>query len=233
MGAVLAMINSLSWRHLVPFGLALAISGCTNGDAPPLTQVAQALVTQITSGPAEAPDIRTQLTPDVVASVDRPFLLVSLPARDAEAIVPLVTRTGNRSDWRTADGTSVVLDGDILIATRGLGADLFLAQFGDLPAALERGAGTITRQHQRLDGENHPVTTSYRCEIIDNGLETINAITQDIVTRNLTEHCESDTPMAEDFTNQYWISVADGEIWQLKQWVSPAVGYIILQYVKR
>lgn len=225
MGAVLAMRRVLSAAALL-----LALGACGNGAAPPLTQIGGALVTQIFNSD-DAPDVRAQLTPQVLANLQQPLLLVELPARKASATMARFAVTDGRTDWRSGDGSAVVMVDDVLIATRGLGADLFLAEVGDLRAALIRGSGTISRRHHLLDGENQEYTQSYTCTITDAGLETINLLTGNIVSRRSIETCVSESPKNMQFMNEYWSVPGSVEILQSYQWVSTEVGYMILKYI--
>lgn len=230
MGTVLAMKTILA--YLGPVGVALALAGCGNNEASPIAQVASTVATQVTGSTAPV-DVRAQITPELIASAELPFILVDLPARDATATIVLFATTGNRTDWRTADGASVVLVDDVVIATRGLGADLFLADIGDLPQALANGSGTVTRRHQWLDGENQVFAQSIQCRIADAGFETISLVTGNTVLRKTTETCEPESTNIQQFTNEYWTSPISGRIVKSNQWVSSEVGAIILEYVRR
>jgi hypothetical protein len=167
MGAVLAM-SMMLFSQCRPLGLlavSLVLTACGNTGAQPLGQVASAVVAQMTTETSDADDVRARLTPSVVAAVQEPFLLVSLPARDASATLRAFATVDGRTDWRGSDGIAFVMADDILIATRGLGADLFLAEAAGLRMALANGSGAVTRRHRLLDGENREVVAEYESKL--------------------------------------------------------------------
>ena len=227
------MIKILSLRSKLLTLCALGLSACGNSDAQSLGQIAGAIATQITSDAPDADDVRAQLTPAVVAAVEEPFLLVSLPARDASATFRLFANIDGRTDWRGSDGISVVTAQDIVVATRGLGADLFLAEAAGLRNALAIGSGTIARHHSHLDGENREIVQQYQCNVSVAGVETVDLIARIVATRRIDEACQPTGRDGEAFTNNYWIGIDDGLIWQSNQWISDDIAYIMIQHLKR
>ena len=221
------------FKIIVPAGILTALIACGSSDSQPLTQVFGAVATQLTSDGTAARDARAQLTPEIVAGVTEPFLLVDVPARQASATFAVFARSQNRTDWRGADGISIVVADDFVVATRGLGADLFLADPGGLRAALSSGSGRSVRRHTRLDGENREVKFIYNCLVQTDGFETIDQIDRKIVSKKITEICESDLRTETDFSNSYWIGAVDGLVWQSEQWVSPDVGHLKLTNLRR
>lgn len=212
----------------------LSLTACSNQGTQPLSQAFGALTAQLQAVGTPAADARSQLSPPVVGAVKQPFLLAELPVRQASASMTLFNRRGDIEDWRGADGTSVVLDHDILIATRGLGADLFAAQAPQLRSALAGASGTIQREHRYLDGENRPFSHAYTCVITaSGGREAVDLIARKVATERLVETCKADKSDSKGFTNEYWIGLADGQIWQSRQWVSNALGSLLIQHLVR
>lgn len=235
MGAVLAMSIILFSRYkpLALLAFSLVLNACGNTGAQPLGQVASAVVTQLTTATSDADDVQTQLTPAVVAAVQEPFLLVSLPARNASATLRAFAAFDGRTDWRGGDGIAFVLADDIIIATRGLGADLFLAEAPGLRMALADRSGAVTRRHSHLDGENREVVAEYACTIAVTGIETIDLIARNVQTEKVTETCLPVTKDGQAFINSYWIGVSDRLIWQSEQWISHDIAYALIRHIKR
>lgn len=212
--------------------LGLGLAACGTAGDQPLGQLASAAISQVTNKSADAGDVRAQLTPAAVAAVQEPFVLVSLPARQASATLRIFANVDGRIDWRGNDGISIVTTDDIVIATRGLGADLFLAEAAGLRSALVKGTGTITRRHTLLDGENRESIVQYDCTISVTGMETVDLIARKSVSKKMTETCRQQDGAGVSFTNQYWIGFADELMLQSKQWINDDIGYLIVQHIK-
>lgn len=227
------MILSIQGRMLALLTSGLVLNACGNTGAAPLGQVASAVVGQMTAGRSDAGDVRAQLTPAVVAAVQEPFLLVNLPARNASATLRAFATIDGRTDWRGGDGISFVIADDIVIATRGLGADLFLAEAAGLRAALAKGSGTITRRYSHLDGENREVIAQYECTISAAGSETIDLIERNVVTEKRTEACLPVTGDGQAFVNSFWIGADDRLVRQSDQRISDDIGQVVIQHIKR
>ncbi|WP_322895263.1 MULTISPECIES: YjbF family lipoprotein [unclassified Yoonia] len=215
-------------------GLSLALTACGNRDTKPVDQVVRALFSQLTAEPpADMDAVRSQLTPEMVAALPEAYTLFNVPKLNAGATMTVFAVTGNRVDWRGDDGVSIVMLNDIVIATRGLGADLFLADAAEVRAAVADRSGTVTRRHSWLDGENREVTVQYDCMISVAGVETVDLISRSVAAERISETCYAAPADMLAFTNDYWIGVNDGLLWQSNQWISENIGYVLVQHLKR
>lgn len=231
MGAFLAMTFG---KRMIPVAALLLLGACGSEGEQPITRAIGALVAQIGQ---ERADPLTQLTPAIVAGVADPFILVSLPARQTAATMAVFaqseTADGPRIDWRAGDGSSLVLQADIVIATRGLGADLFLAETGDLLAGLRAGSGQHLRRHSRLDGENRLVVTEFACNIRTGDTAEVDLIARKVVATILIEDCQPRSAEGQGFTNTYWRAEQTGEMVQSEQWIGPDLGTLQIRHLKR
>lgn len=239
MGTVLEM------RRGAIIGAALALAGLVAGCGPeaqnPLTRLVGSLVGQgqDTAAPGQSAatvDPSRVLTAEYIASGSGPLLLATLPSRDGYATLSPVGRNGAVETWRSADGIGLSLTPPgLLVATRGLGPDLMLAETGAVVAALRAGEGDIRRVHRLLDGENHEDARAYDCRVVTETDEMIFLPgEQTRQTVRLREHC---VPAAgqEDrkpFDNFYWTSFSGDVIWQSYQWLGPELGTIFLQRLR-
>lgn len=102
------------------------------------------------------PDLRTQLTPEVLAEIGGPLLLVEVPSAPAQAgMEPAGTNRGIVT-WAAADSTLLIIQGGVVTGTRGLGFDLMNADARQTIAAL-RGGGLA---HHVPHHGPHPVIAS-------------------------------------------------------------------------
>lgn len=236
MGAFLAMIGYPFRPHMAVIfcGLSMALFACGNTDARPLDQAVGALVSLVKSEPpADVNAVRSGLTPEMVAALQEAYTLFGLPKLNAGATMTVFSATGNRVDWRGDDGVSIVMLNDIVIATRGLGADLFLADAGGVRAAVADKSGNVTRSHSWLDGENREVTVGYDCVISVAGFETVDLISRNVEAERISETCYVRGTDIVAFANDYWIAVSDGQLWQSNQWISDNIGYLFVQHLRR
>lgn len=163
------------------------------------------------------------------AAVRQPLALVTVERNDALATVTIEARNGDVIDWRSFDGVGLSLRRGILIATRGLGADVMTI---DVTETLEAIAGQrmeTTRIHRRLDGQFQTQTDVYVCEVSRAGPESVASLGRQMRLRRITETC---TGTAHDFENTYWVG-GDGIIWVSRQWVSPEIGLLRVDRIRR
>lgn len=178
-------------------------------------------------------DPRTVLTPTVIASVDQPYLLAEILERQVSATLIIFNQSRDTQDWRSLDGISLVFDDGVLVATRGLGEDLFIADTLPDGYLLHPASQSYTRDYRYLDGENREVTAIYNCKIVGNKLETVDLISRTISTRKLSETCVPNDPDIASLSNTYWVDPSDGFIWQSRQFISGSVGYVMLSRLVR
>jgi hypothetical protein len=152
---------------------------------------------------------------------DGDLLLAEL--RDGEVSAILVPGVSNPrgNTWVTPDGISLTFRGGLLIATRGLGADLMIADVGQVEAVLP-GAGNAVRVHEMLGGEDQIDRLRFGCQLSVEGRQTIEIFERRYETTKVNEVCTGD---GATFTNSYWID-SHGKIWKSHQWVSELVGYL-------
>jgi hypothetical protein len=233
MGAVLAM-RGMGIRSGLVLAALVALAGCSSDGTSRIVDTFRTIAAQAASvGNTEGRDARAVLTPQIVAAATEPYLLVDIPSRQASATRALYHQRGPLQDWRGADGISLVLRDDVLIATRGLGPDLFAAD--PVPPRVLRaaGPGSYARAFRHLDGENREVVSSYSCRLAPGGTAQVDLIARIRATRHVVETCTPATPGAAQVVNEYWIGTADNLIWKSKQWVGETVGYVTLSHLVR
>lgn len=222
MGAVLAM---KAWFGAVALMLGLAACGTDRGtiDTEILSRLSGLLQPR-----AEQPDLRQVLTPEVLASIDGPLLLVEIPDRDAEAgLQPIGLRNGHRL-WRTGDGITMSFREGVLSSTRGLGTDLMSTDLDEVVRALRNRSGEAVRLHQYLDGEERIETRAFVCDYENLGRGRIETLRGAVNALHIQETCVTSD---RSIQNDYWRS-DDGVMRKSRQWVGPFIGYLTVEQIK-
>ncbi|WP_299293320.1 YjbF family lipoprotein [uncultured Tateyamaria sp.] len=215
----------------------LALAGCTGGSEQSSSQAAQLrtyvdIIRSNRQGPAPLPT----LTPALIDQLTVPSLEVIVEDRDATAfLIPFSERRDSRPGllrtWRTANDAMVVMRGDVLVTTRGLGNDLAGSQADAAVRAIQAqspisGAHTI----YYVDGDNQTQSIALECEMRTVGAETIEIVQRSFNTVHLQENC---TGTRGIITYDYWVDRRDGTVLQSRQWGGPNLGYIRTRRLKK
>jgi hypothetical protein len=162
----------------------------------------------------------------------QPLLLARLLEAGTAARMRPSGRNGDVVTWLSPDNISISLAGGVLVATRGLGADLMSAEVGEtrrMLAGHEMRAGGYPRLHARLDGEHRMQFSSYLCHEAGRRPETITLGDETRQTIRVTERC---TAPDIAFDNSYWLG-PDGLMWKSRQWVGAEIGHLQTERLRR
>lgn len=233
MGAILAM-NVLT--YLRPFAavcMMMAVTACSSSGTTPMVDTFRTLGTQMTKEEGTVRDARAVLTPEIVAAAQQPYLLVEIPSRQASATRSVFNQKGPIQDWRGADGISLILHNDVLVGTRGLGADLFAADPVPSHALRSVPAAPYTRVFRYLDAENRHFVVSYRCTTAAGGDAQVDLIARQVSTSRVIETCQTHPAEDKPIVNEYWIGSDYKAVWKSRQWVSESVAYATFYHLVR
>lgn len=220
-------------RMLAMIALLAGVAACGNNQqVPGVTSQGQQLrqaVTQIFKGRPAPQDVRKLLTPAFLAQVPRPFMVIENQDSKASSTMSVVATNKDVSTWLMGDLSTIALDRLGLVqATRGFGRDLMTADTRELARLLRTGGrGNTLRVHRYLDGSNQVQTRSYICTVTALGPETVSLVTGRFPTQAYQEDCA--TAKGEGFINTYWYEQSSGVLRQSKQWISPEVGFVLLE----
>lgn len=161
------------------------------------------------------------ITPEQVATAGVPLLLVTVEQRGIGTALALINTNAGTATYATRDLTTVTLRDGVLIATRGLGADVMSAQ---APAAARIAAaqGTHRRSYQFLADDDRTLTQDFVCTLRPIGGETPVIAGRSWPSRVVAESCEGATGR---FENRYWID-RSGKIRQSRQWAGTVAGML-------
>lgn len=191
---------------------ALALAGCgiaSNDDD--LTSQLWDRLTSSEDAPAQAPSfdaLRAGFTPAVMAQIDGPVLLVSIPSLGTAAALTRTSVNNGVETFLTADGISISLQDGLVVATRGLGFDLMTADVSEVSQALRGRQPSAVRIHRYLDGENQLVARSFMCRYTNP------------IGQGTQERCTSRFGIIK---NTYIVDNT-GSFSGSRQWISPQIG---------
>jgi hypothetical protein len=213
--------------------LMVALGACSNTGPTPVVETFRTIGASMGKSAVDTRNAREVLTPAIMDEIRQPYLLVEIPSRQASASRTLFHQRGSIQDWRGADGISIILQDDVLVATRGLGADLLSAD--PVPPAVLRASRSeaYTRVYRHLDTENRLVTESYRCSTAPGGAAQVDLIARQVATRRIIETCRGANDAQLPVINQYWVGTSDGLMWKSRQWVSQSVEYATFHHLVR
>jgi hypothetical protein len=149
---------------------------------------------------------------DVVKTKASDRLLASLFKRNVVSEISLIDGRGTITEWTSADGATITLDGGILIGTSGLLDDLYSADVEPIQAAMSQGGGSYARTFRYLDGERVIRTVEAAC-----------ILRQSEDGGEFTELCRE---AGRTFINRFRVQPNTLRIFASRQWVSREVGYL-------
>ncbi|MCE6952242.1 YjbF family lipoprotein [Cereibacter sphaeroides] len=207
--------------------ICVLLAGCgseedTNGRA---TFIKQAIGSIGGKDDAKKQDGST-LTRAKLARVTSPLSVVTVEATGAWALMVPFQRNGTVETWSSTDDRTIAMRDGILLATRGLGADLMSVE-APSAAQIASASGTHRRVHYQIDGQDQTVRTEFRCTLATDGMKTITIVQRNYATRHVLEHCEGSTGQ---FTNEYWVENA-GFVRQSRQTFDQKLGKLKISRV--
>ena len=184
------------------------------------------------SQPVEQPvDLRVLMTRAQLDTVTTPLLAAELSGPGTLATLVPVGQNGGIVTWRSRDEVSLSLDHGVVVATRGLGADLMAADVADTLLMLRGNhpEDGYTRIHTYLDGEYQTRFVAFRCREEVTASERIEIVEQFHNTTRIEESCFSPEV---NVANTYWVA-QDGTIWKSRQWIGFGLGYMEINLLIR
>lgn len=163
------------------------------------------------------------LTPEFAASLPATVRYGTLEKLGLTAVIEPVESSGGIVTYRTADNRTVSFRDEMVIATRGIGADLVTAEAPSL-AHVRAGTGEHGRAFYHLDGLLRPVPVRFACTLSDAGTETVAYLGRSYAARRVDETC---TGPAGRFVNQFWFQ--GGVLRQSRQWLGEGLGVLAIR----
>jgi hypothetical protein len=227
MGTVLAMSRLRGLASLLLGLTALTALTACGTERTSFIDQAFAVVGQLTARGQTGPTLRERLTPEALAQIGTPILIVEFPQTGSEAGAQPLRTEGDLEIWSTLNGVQFAFRDGILIYTRGIPGDLMSADVRNVQRALVSGGAEVVRVHRYLDGENQEVVRAYVCDYQSAGRVQVTVLTGSYRARRVTETCVSSS---DAFENHYWID-AQGVMRKSTQWIGPKAGYVNLERI--
>lgn len=217
-------------RALLLLLAIIGLSACgsdnsQSGTATPIGVAASALKNSLgrTSKPAPGGIGMTRAT---LANIVTPVDLVTIETSGAQGVIAKIGTNRGVETWSSVDNKTLSMRDGVIIATRGLGADLMSA---DVPQLMQLRSGQpFTRRHVILSGEDKPITSSYFCHPVQNGPKSIVVVERSYPTQHVTEQCNGPDG---GFSNDYWFDVG-GKLRRSRQFVSENVGFVVIEHLR-
>lgn len=218
------MITRMKWGGLLLLLAAFEPAGCgTDNEASValrmVTSAAKEVITK--RGPPAPPVTRVMLD-----TYSTPMIMAEIPALKLTTFVVPFAQNGDVETWSTVDDKTISFRHGIMVATRGFGPDIMQASVPSV-AQLASGSGSHDRAYYYLDGADQIQRFDYHCVIALTGNETISVVSEQHLTRHVTETC---TGKAGNFVNKYWFE-GGNFLRQSKQLLVQPLGSITFQQV--
>ncbi|MEM7058343.1 MAG: YjbF family lipoprotein [Pseudomonadota bacterium] len=165
-----------------------------------------------------------------------PFATISIAKADDEERTSFIVAVANNNGYLTYQepaGRSVVLFGNLLTSTNGLGLDLAAVKHQkDDPAAVKTPVvdwpGVVVRNYQLSLGSrpNYEITVTCTMQIL--ARERIEVVELNFDVTRVQETCRN---TRREFSNTYWVA-DDGQIWKSIQWAGPELGQLVIQTIR-
>ncbi|MEQ6249388.1 YjbF family lipoprotein [Sulfitobacter sp. HNIBRBA3233] len=187
----------------------------SEGRAPPVVVTPKML--------AETKIAALQVNPEMAGGSD--FLRRAATRRDSYP--------GDVEIWKSSDNAQIFLRNGVVVATRGVGADIISSDASMTVRALQnRAANAGIRRYILSDGDVTATEVQFRCEVRLIGQENIAVVNQVFETTHLRETCVSDAAGGERITNDYWVQSGTGLVRKSRQWVGARSGYFEMILLK-
>ncbi len=217
-------------RHGIALLAALALlAGCgsddqSTGKAKLLRDTLGAVLQRGEAKPVGAQDLG--LTRAALAGVSTPLALATVEATGASALIAPFGRNNGVVTWSSTDKKTLAMRDGVLVATRGLGADL-MSSVAPTAAQIGRGAGSHERVYFHIDGLDQTVRSQFRCTLATQGAKIITVVERNYATNLVQERCEGPTGA---FTNEFWVENGTF-IRQSRQTVDQKLGKVQIQRI--
>lgn len=217
-------------------GLAclLVVSACSSSGEGLLARTAPQLGALIGLGDDKPKAPPKKITRAQLNAV--PFATISLARKETEDrksfIVPVANNNGYLT-YRQPSGRGVVLFGNLLTSTKGLGLNLAAVKHQiDDPVAVKTPVvewpGVVTRNYQLSLASRPNYEITVVCTLAIAARERIEVVELFFDVTRIVETCRNSR---REFTNTYWVG-DDGQVWQSEQWAGPELGLLVIQTVR-
>ena len=173
---------------------------------------------------AKGPLAVIDIPAETLASWPEPLISAAVEDTRSTAALGRIARNGPDETYASHLGNQVTLRQGVLVASRGLGADL-MSSAPPSRAMLAAGQGSYARSWQWLDGLDQTVSVTMHCTLAVTGRETVVLSGRSHATRVVAETCTGPGDARVD--NRYWVD-GGGVLRKSRQWLGQNGGYLLL-----
>lgn len=186
------------------------------------------------SGEPEESQRRSSITRAALNRV--PFATISIAPTDDEDRRTYIVAVANNNGYvsfQEPSGRSVVLFGNLLTSTNGLGVDLSAVKHQiDDPIAVKTPVlnwpDVVVRNYQISLGSRPNIEITVTCTLQTIARESIEVVELNFDVTRVQETCRN---TRREFSNTYWVD-DDGQIWKSIQWAGPELGHLVIQTIR-
>lgn len=213
------MINMTTLTRTVSIAALAALAACSSQKNEPnlMLETVKGAVSKLSKPKAQPVGLEQVLaaaTPEALAQVPQRVIAVEWEkTRNATAMIKETENAGVET-YFDPGRAGVLLNGSVVVSTRGFGNDLLMADVSGFRTALAK-RGQYTRVHRLLGTENQIIIQSYTCDISVSG-------------QTATESCAGATG---EFQNTYALG-SNGKIRSSRQLATSEIGYFRIVQLK-
>ena len=225
----------MSPRAAIAAALLAVLAGC--GSSPGSRLVEEAYQASVLApAPEEGAAAAPTMTREIANSVPWAIIGVRLPGQEARGYLVASAAGNGNVAYVSAARRGVILRGDALAGTRGLGVDLVAYRSDDRldPLVTPRPPAdwpeAVTRVYRFRDGEGKIFSRAFACAPRVVGPAEIEVLERTYRTVEIEEACGN---ARHRFVNRYWVSPETGRARRSLQWMGPEKGSIEIDIVRR
>ena len=214
----------------------LVLMSCGTQDETTGVSIAADSVRNIFNRP-EPPKLTATRASLTARGFDQPLIIATLgEPEETRAGLLQVGQNQGVIFWQSGDSIVLRTKTGVLAGTTALGYDLYTAETDSTLAALQSGGDdSYTKTYRFLTAVSQIDAWRFFCEMSGPTSEAVDVFQKTQQLQRFTERCTSER---EDVTgsqitleNTYWKDPARLFVWKSNQWVSPELGYILLERV--
>ncbi len=182
------------------------------------------------TGPAAPPPDVEAMALSALETNRGPLIFTAFEEQGLSTILGMIGENGAMRTYATPSSQALILRAGVLAGTRGFGHDMISGDVDQVAVLIRsRTAGTAPKVLRYLDGLGLERPLPLECSVRTGADSTYPFAGQSWTGTQVVEHCTGSGAVID---NSYIVG-ADGNILASRQWISPELGYVTIQTVRR